>query len=100
MGNPLTAMAFRHSRVVEAVAAGEKLNPEHYGLHADPDLPGPRWINLWDRDDPLAWPVEPLMDSDHGVVKDIYVNVSDWITKAHGAYWSSKAVHTAIAEHW
>lgn len=100
LGNPLTAMALRHDRVVEAVAAGEKLNPVHYGLIPDPDLPGPRWMNIWDRDDPLAWPVEPLMETESGAVRDVYVNVSDWITKAHNAYWTSKAAHKAIAERW
>jgi hypothetical protein len=100
LGNPLAAMAFRHNRVVEAIAAGEKLNPAHYGLIPDDTLPGPRWINIWDRDDPLAWPVEPLMNTDSGAVKDVYVNVSDWITKAHSAYWTSKATHKAIAERW
>lgn len=99
-GNPLSAMALRHSRVVEAVAAGEKLNPKHYGLIPNPALPGPRWLNLWDLDDPLAWPVEPLMDNDLDVISDVYVNVSDWITKAHNAYWTSKAAHKAIAERW
>ncbi len=100
LGNPLAAMAFRHSRVVEAFAAGEKLNPVHYGFLPDDALPGPRWMNIWDRDDPLAWPVEPLMDTSSGTVQDVYVNVSDWITKAHNAYWDSRAVHKAIGERW
>jgi hypothetical protein len=100
IGNPLSAMSLRHSRVVEAVAAGEKLNPKHYGIVPDPGLPGPRWLNLWDLDDPLAWPVEPLMDNSQSMVSDVYVNVSDWITKAHNAYWTSKAAHKAIAERW
>lgn len=100
LGNPLAAMAFRHTRVVEAIATGEKLDPAHYGLTPDEALPGPRWINIWDRDDPLAWPVEPLMDTSTGCVRDLYVNVSDWITKAHNAYWTSKAVHRAIADKW
>ncbi|MGA0333125.1 MAG: hypothetical protein ACO3NW_04135 [Kiritimatiellia bacterium] len=99
-GNPLTAMALRHSRVVEIFAAGERLNPAHYGLTPDPELPGARWLNLWDLDDPLAWPVEPLLYNDQQAVEDVYVNVSDWITKAHNAYWSSKASHRAVAERW
>jgi hypothetical protein len=57
-------------------------------------------MNIWDRDDPLAWPVEPLMDTSSGTVSDVYVNVSDWITKAHNAYWTSKAAHKAIAKGW
>ncbi len=100
MGNPLTAMALRHNRVVEAIAAGEKLNPEHYGFLPDADLPGPRWLNLWDLDDALSWPVEALMDTDNGMVKDVYVNVSSWITRAHNAYWTSGNAHNAIAENW
>lgn len=100
LGNPLSAMAFRHTRVVEIIAGGETLDPAPYGLIPDDDLPGPRWINIWDRDDPLAWPVEPLMDTTSQTVRDVYVNVSDLITKAHGAYWTSKAVHRAIAKNW
>lgn len=100
MANPLAAMAFRHSRVVEAVAAGERLNPAHYGLIPDQNLPGARWLNLWDLDDPLGWPVLPLMDPESNMVEDVYVNVSDWITKAHNAYWTSKPAHKAIAEKW
>jgi hypothetical protein len=100
LGNPLASMAFRHSRVVEAFAAGERLDPAHYGLTPDEGVPGPRWLNLWDLDDPLGWPVAPLMNTDSGMVEDVYVNVSDWITKAHNAYWSSKPAHKAIAERW
>lgn len=100
MGNPLASMAFRHSRVVEAMAAGERLDPAHYGLIPDATLPGPRWLNLWDLDDPLGWPVLPLMDAETQVIEDVYVNVSDWITKAHNAYWTSKPAHKAIAERW
>jgi hypothetical protein len=100
MGNPLSSMAFRHSRVVEAIAAGEHLDPSHYGLNPDENLPGPRWINLWDLDDPLAWPVEPLMDTEQQTVADVYVNVSDWVTKAHNAYWTSKTAFKAVADHW
>jgi hypothetical protein len=100
MGNPLTAMALRHNRVVEAFAAGEKLNPEHYGFVPAVELPGPRWLNLWDLDDALSWPVEGLMDTDSGMIKDVYVNVSSWITRAHNAYWNSGTAHKAVAEHW
>lgn len=100
LGNPLASMTFRHSRVVEAMAAGERLEPAHYGLRPDKDLPGPRWLNVWDLDDPLGWPVAPLMNNESGVVEDVYVNVSDWITKAHNAYWASKPAHKAIAERW
>lgn len=99
-GNPLCSMALRHSRVVEAVAAGERLNPDHYGLVPDDELPGARWLNIWDLDDPLAWPVEPLMDNDNGMVSDVYIDVSDWISKAHNAYWTSKQVHKAVSERW
>ncbi len=100
LGNPLGVMSLRHDRVLETLAAGEGLNPAHYGCVVDEELPGPRWMNIWDRDDPLAWPVEPLFHTGNETVKDVYVNVSDWITRAHNSYWSSKAVHKAIAERW
>jgi len=80
-----------------------QLDPADYGLTADPfgaNLKGPRWINIWDRDDPIAWPVEPLMQGDDAVVKDEYVDLSDLVSQAHGLYWESEKVHRSIGAAW
>ena len=103
-GSPITPFACRNDTVVQILADDGQLDPADNGLTANPEgfdtLKGPRWINLWDKDDPIAWPVEPLMLPDANVVKDIVVDVSDFTSKAHDAYWESKKVHKIIADTW
>ena len=101
-GSPISLLAFRSNALVEIFARDETLEPEDYGLVSklpdQPDLDGPRWINIWDKDDPIAWPIAPIMDSP--LAKDVYVDVSDKVSAAHDAYWESKKAHRAIASSW
>lgn len=106
-GAPITPLAFRSDTVVELLAANGRLDPRDYGLDRNPPvfgpaLDGPRWINLWDKDDPIAWPVEPLMATASGakIVEDVYVDVADGPRSAHTAYWSDSTVHREIATRW
>ncbi|MBV7338930.1 hypothetical protein KFU94_64065 [Chloroflexi bacterium TSY] len=106
LGSLITPMACRNNEVLAILAADRQLDPKNYGLTANPDafepLDGPRWINVWDRDDPIAWPVEPLMQQSIGrqVVEDLYVDVSDVISQAHNKYWNSGKVHREVAKRW
>lgn len=105
-GSPISQLVFRSDRFLEILAKGDRLNASQFGLDRNPEvfgepLEGPRWINLWDKDDILAWPVEPLVqEEDTNVVADIYTNVSSLISNAHNLYWDSKIVHEQIAKHW
>lgn len=105
-GSPISMLACRSSEVVSILADGGRLDPKDYGLDSNVDggdeIQGPRWLNLWDRDDPIAWPVEPLMQktTDPPRVEDIYVDVSDSISHSHDSYWRSKRAHKTIAERW
>jgi hypothetical protein len=67
-------------------------------LEGQSDLEGARWLNLWDKDDPIAWPTAPLMGSP--LAEDCYVDVSDSVASAHDAYWMSERVHELIANEW
>ena len=103
-GSPISMLAFRSNAVLEILAQGQQLNPSHYGLDQNPAvfgaaLDGPRWINFWDKDDIIAWPVQFLMQ-DSPVVADIYTDVADRITTVHNKYWTSKVVYKEIAAHW
>jgi len=106
LGSPITPMACRNDQVLKILAADKRLDPKDYGLTENPpafdDLSGPRWLNIWDRDDPIAWPVEPLMmqAGDEQVVQDLYVDVSDVISVAHNRYWDSRKVHKTISSRW
>jgi hypothetical protein len=106
MGSPIAMLACRNDAVVQMFAAGERINPAWYGLLQNPapfgplKLRGPRWLNLWDKDDPIAFPVEPLMDNQSRCVADVYMNVSNNIAEAHNLYWSNHDVHEYLAAHW
>jgi hypothetical protein len=106
-GSPITSMAFRSDAILDVLAANNELDPVDYGLDRNPKsfgkpLQGPRWINIWDKDDPIAWPVEPLMkeSSNRKIVSDVYIDVSDSISESHNKYWESTKVHEAIADSW
>jgi hypothetical protein len=108
-GSPITPLAFRSDPVVETLAKEDplanRLDPKDYGLTTnpagfDPLPPGPRWVNLWDKDDIIAWPVEPLMIEAGEIVKDVYVDVSDSVEKAHNEYWTDSGFQKEIAKRW
>jgi hypothetical protein len=103
-GSPISMLAFRSNAVLEILANDDKLKPYDYGLEhnfevfGDP-LSEPRWINFWDKDDIISWPIEPLMQSSPAV-KDIYTDVGDRVATVHNNYWSNKTVHKQIALYW
>lgn len=106
-GSPITALACRNDAILSTLASDDKLNAKDYGLVVNPanfhsEISGPRWINIWDKDDVIAWPVEPLMKSVGGqeVIKDINLDISDSVSQTHNRYWSSKKVHEIIAQAW
>ena len=59
--------------------------------------PGARWINIYDQDDPIAYPLKNLNEAyDRTVLRDAEVNVGCF-GKAHLDYWVSKHVARMIA---
>jgi hypothetical protein len=72
-----------------------------------PKLKG-QWTNLYDKDDVLSYPLQPLNNEYDRVVKDVEVNVggllSSWNPASHLEYWTDKhvleRVGTALAETW
>lgn len=107
-GSPIAPLAMRSDPVVELLADGKQLRPADYGLTQNSEvfepLPGPRWVNFWDVDDVIGWPVEPLMEpavaNGSAAVKDQYLDVSDLLSNAHNKFWTSKKMHQAVAELW
>ena len=103
-GSPISMLAFRSNAVVEILASGGQLNPSHYGLDQNhpvfgEELQGPRWINFWDKDDIISWPVKSLMQNPW-MIEDIYTDVADRIAIAHNQYWESKVIYEKIAAYW
>ncbi len=62
-----------------------------------------RWLNLYDKDDVIAYPLKPVNEAFAKVViEDIPVNVGgildSWNPLSHSAYWEDKTVHQYIAK--
>jgi hypothetical protein len=64
------------------------------------------WVNLYDLNDPLGWPLQPLSPGYAALVDDRVVNagggVLDWLLKSwnpwsHTAYWDAPAVLDVLA---
>lgn len=61
------------------------------------------WLNFYDKDDILGYPLKPLGDSyDKAVNEDIEVNVGNplvfWNPLCHDYYWTSKKIVDRISE--
>jgi len=57
------------------------------------------WTNFFDRDDVLAWPLQPLAGYDR-IVKDVQVNAGGWLSwspRSHQDYWTDASVVKPIA---
>jgi hypothetical protein len=104
-GSPISLLAYRSNALLAILARGDRVDAALHGLTRSPDgfgapLGNPRWINLWDKDDLIAWPAEPMMSDAGTVVRDEYIDVADGLGRTHDAYWTSARVHQRIAEQW
>jgi hypothetical protein len=73
----------------------------------DPPTAGFAWINLYDPDDALGWPLQPLSPGYAGLVEDRAINagrgivdfvVKSWNPWSHTAYWSDAKVLDALED--
>lgn len=71
-----------------------------------PPTPGFRWLNFFDADDVLAWPLQPLSDGYRRLVEDRRINatagIAQWLLRSwnplsHTAYWRDGDVASAVA---
>jgi hypothetical protein len=98
-GSPITPMTVRSNALIKkAVTKGAFLNPEDIGIVEDTGLNNPRWVNFWDPDDLISFPLEFLYDNSAKGIEDKCIDVSDNPFVAHGKYWTDKNVAKYIAE--
>lgn len=59
------------------------------------------WLNFYDADDPLGWPLQPLSEAYGELVRDVPTNVgnlfTNWNPLSHTAYWTSESFLEPIA---
>jgi hypothetical protein len=97
---PLFSLAHKHFK---PIAFPHPDLPTHFPK-ADPAavLRAARWLNLYDADDVLGWPLATLSEEyAQSAVEDIAVNVGgllwSWNPKSHTEYWGDDSVVTEIA---
>lgn len=81
----------------------------HQEMHIIPIAPPTtlfKWINFYDPDDVLGWPLQPLSSGYRALVEDRAINAGggvgdlllrSWNPLAHNSYWDDGAVLDAIA---
>ena len=81
----------------------------HKEMHIIPIAPPTqlfKWINFYDPDDVLGWPLQPLSNGYRALVEDRAINASggvgslllrSWNPLSHESYWDDAAVVEAIA---
>jgi len=101
LGSPLALWALRWSE--SKIPFGKPINFPGLELHSHyPNLKG-EWINFYDRDDIIGYPLRPLNGLYRQMVtEDREVNVGSimesWNPGSHLGYWTSKKVQQPIAE--
>ena len=81
----------------------------HRNMHIKPIAPPTpifHWLNLYDPDDVLGWPLQPLSEDYRVLVEDRAINagqgavtrmLKSWNPLSHGAYWQDNAVLEPLA---
>ncbi len=96
MGSPMALYALRHNPNADKQTLADSLDCP---VQVDPD--GGLWLNLYDRQDPIAFPLHPIKSyADVGVI-DYTVQSGNWLTSwniaSHNEYWNSDEVSRAVA---
>lgn len=85
MGSPLAVFALRYG------------GADDFASPVQMEDPAGRWINILDRDDPIAYPLKPLNAAyDRAVEKDVEVDTG-LFGIAHVKYWKNRSTQRLIA---
>ena len=99
MGSPLSMIYLRSDENVDALAYGMKVNYNTLGPFNMDSGAEFKWINFWDKNDFISYPVSPLF-TDSPQIIDVHVRSAWNPLKSHTNYWKSQNVHKNIAIHW
>jgi hypothetical protein len=96
LGSPMALYALRNNPGADKKTLADSLDSP---IQVDPD--GGLWLNMYDRQDPVAFPLRPIKSyADVGVI-DCTVQSGNWLTSwnlaSHNEYWNSPDVARFIA---
>jgi hypothetical protein len=95
-GNTIVGLATTGCNIPIFVAAHKRMTI----IPIDRPTPKFKWLNFYDPDDVLGWPLQPLSDEYAALVKDHKINagrgllkwLTSWTPMAHTAYWEDDDV--------
>lgn len=97
---PLFTFAYAPEDVVPIAFPGKALHPGH-------ELGGAWWLNFYDRDDVLGFPIAPIGPryqdlADRGELRDVEINAgglfSAWNPLSHERYWTDRDFVRPVAD--
>jgi len=101
-GSPISLSIFRKQKLIDLVKDDEKIGVQELGFRQDDELSFPRWVNYWDKDDVISYPLAFLYETfgENKVVEDKNIDVSDLVSSAHGKYFESEEMAKDMARVW
>jgi hypothetical protein len=87
-GSPIALFLLRKAHLMKDMSA---LSVNPIGLHR----PGGSWINFWDKQDVMAFPLQRFFPK---VATDMVVDTGNLIFNSHLGYWHNRDVAEAIAD--
>lgn len=102
LGSPLTPLMVRSANLLNKFynngTKDGKLDLEELGIKKTVNRQS-LWLNLWDKDDILSYPIAFLYNDPHGLIQDRYLDIGDGFPKAHTDVWKSDKVTRAVANY-
>jgi len=101
-GSPISLSIFRTQKLIDIINSNQKIGVKELGFQPDQELGFPRWVNYWDKDDVISYPLAFLYETfgETKVVEDKNVDVSDLVSSAHGKYFESEEMAKDMASVW
>ncbi|MCU0514479.1 MAG: hypothetical protein MUE40_18145 [Anaerolineae bacterium] len=102
LGSPLALWSTRFEQYgTPMIVPAPELKKLHPGVRG-------KWMNLYDKDDVLAYPLQPLNSDFDKMVEDVAVNVGglmeSWTPASHVSYWTDmdvvRPIARTLAETW
>ena len=104
LGAPITPLIFRSGKMMGKIynsgRLDGKLDLDGIGIRVEPNGRRSRWLNFWDKDDVIGFPVAFLYHNPDNLVEDFYLDIGDVFPLVHLAYWSTRQVAAVIAERY
>ncbi len=95
MGSPMALYALRNNPGADRAQLADSLSAP---IQVDPD--GGLWLNCYDPQDPIAFPLKPIHAYEEAGVIDYPVKAGNWLTgwnpASHVGYWRSAEVASTI----